>query len=41
MIERWGFREYYNTLTGEGHGAPDFSWSALILDLLEARAAEE
>ena len=40
MIERWGFREYYNTLTGEGHGAPDFSWSALILDLLERRAAE-
>jgi glycogen debranching enzyme len=41
MIERWGFREYYNTLTGEGHGAPDFSWTALILDLLETRPAEE
>ena len=40
MIERWGFREYYDTLTGEGHGAPDFSWTALILDLLEAREAE-
>jgi len=40
MIQRWGFREYYDTLTGEGHGAPDFSWSALILDLLERRAAE-
>ena len=40
MIERWGFREYYDTLTGEGHGAPDFSWSALILDLLEARPPE-
>ena len=40
MIERWGFREYYDTLTGEGLGAPDFSWSALILDLLESRAAD-
>jgi len=40
MVERWGFREYYDTLSGEGHGAPDFSWTALILDLLETRAAE-
>lgn len=40
MIELGGFREYYDTFTGEGHGAPDFGWSALILDLLEARAAE-
>jgi hypothetical protein len=39
MIERWGFREYYDTFTGEGLGAPDFSWTALILDLLETRAA--
>ncbi len=41
LIERHGFREYYDTLTGEGHGAPDFGWSALILDLLEARTREE
>jgi glycogen debranching enzyme len=40
MIERWGFREYYDTLTGEGHGANDFSWTALILDLLETRATD-
>jgi glycogen debranching enzyme len=40
MVERWGFREYYDTFTGEGHGAPDFSWTALILDLFETRAAE-
>jgi glycogen debranching enzyme len=40
MIEREGFREYYDTLTGEGRGAPAFGWSALILDLLEARALE-
>ena len=41
LIERWGFREYYDALTGEGHGAPDFSWSAVILDLLEARSTED
>jgi glycogen debranching enzyme len=40
MIERWGFREYYDTFTGEGFGAPDFSWTALILDLLETRSAD-
>jgi glycogen debranching enzyme len=41
LIERWGFREYYDALTGEGHGAPDFSWSAVILDLLETRSTED
>jgi glycogen debranching enzyme len=34
LIERSGFREYYNPETGEGHGATDFSWSALALDML-------
>jgi glycogen debranching enzyme len=34
MIERSGFREFYNPHTGEGYGARDFSWTALILDLL-------
>jgi glycogen debranching enzyme len=34
MIERSGFREFYNPRTGEGYGARDFSWTALILDLL-------
>lgn len=32
--ERHGFREYYNPLTGEGLGARNFGWSALLLDLL-------
>jgi glycogen debranching enzyme len=31
---RAGLREFYNPLTGEGLGAQDFSWSALVLDLL-------
>jgi glycogen debranching enzyme len=34
LIERNGFREYYNPHTGEGHGAVDFGWSALALDML-------
>jgi hypothetical protein len=34
LVEREGFREYYNPLTGEGHGAQNFGWSALVLDLL-------
>lgn len=34
LVEQSGFREYYNPLTGEGHGAHDFSWTALALDLI-------
>ena len=34
LIEREGFREYYNPETGQGHGATDFGWSALVLDML-------
>jgi glycogen debranching enzyme len=34
LVERAGFREYYDPLTGEGHGARDFSWTALVLDML-------
>lgn len=34
LVEQSGFREYYNPHTGEGHGAEDFSWSALALDML-------
>lgn len=32
-IRRSGFREYYNPYTGEGHGAPGFGWSTVIVDL--------
>jgi hypothetical protein len=35
LVERAGFREYYDPLTGEGHGARDFSWTALVLDMLD------
>ena len=37
LVERSGFREYYNPLTGAGYGARDFAWSALALDMLAAR----
>jgi glycogen debranching enzyme len=33
LIERSGFREYYHPFTGEGYGAKDFTWSALIVDM--------
>jgi neutral trehalase len=34
MIEKSGFSEYFNPLTGEAAGAPDFSWTAaLAIDL--------
>ena len=29
-----GVREYYNPITGSGHGAIDFSWSTILLDLV-------
>jgi hypothetical protein len=34
LVERSGFREYYDPFSGEGFGAEGFSWSALALDLL-------
>ncbi|HYO56993.1 amylo-alpha-1,6-glucosidase [Archangium sp.] len=40
LIERSGFREYYNPHTGEGYGAEDFSWSALAVDMLASREGE-
>jgi hypothetical protein len=30
-----GLREYYDPYTGEGMGATDFSWSALIMELID------
>ena len=38
-IERHGFREFYDPLTGQGHGAQGFGWSTLIVDLLDARGS--
>jgi len=30
-----GLREYYDPYTGNGVGASDFSWSALIMELID------
>lgn len=35
MVERYGFREFYNPQTGEGYRRENFGWSTLILDMLE------
>ena len=34
LVERHGFREYYNPLNGEGLAARRFGWSTLLVDLL-------
>jgi glycogen debranching enzyme len=34
LVEKSGFREYYDPLTGEGHGAREFTWSGLLIDML-------
>ncbi len=36
LIERNGFREYFDSDTGRGHGAYNFTWGALILDMMES-----
>jgi hypothetical protein len=37
MVEQSGFREYYNPHTGAGYGAHDYSWTALVLDMIASR----
>lgn len=34
LIEKSGFREYYDPFTGEGHGAKNFTWCGLVLDMI-------
>lgn len=38
MIQKWGFREYYNPETGEGYRRENFGWSTLLIDLLEEQS---
>lgn len=40
LISQSGFREYYNPFTGEGHGAQDFTWSGLVLDMIQRHQEE-
>lgn len=41
LIKISGIREYYNPHTGRGHGALDFSWSTILVDLVVTLAAGE
>lgn len=34
LVEKSGFYEYFNPLTGEGGGAQNFGWSTLVADML-------
>jgi glycogen debranching enzyme len=40
LVQRSGFREYFDPFTGTGYGSHDFSWTAaLLVDLLRRRAS--
>ena len=34
LISKSGFREYYHPFTGEGYGAFNFTWSGLVVDMM-------
>lgn len=36
LIQKSGFREQFNPLTGEGLGAQNFTWGGLVIDMLES-----
>jgi glycogen debranching enzyme len=33
MVQKSGFREYYDPASGAGHGAREFTWSGLLVDM--------
>jgi glycogen debranching enzyme len=33
LINTSGFREFYDPRTGKGHGAEEFTWGGLVLDM--------
>lgn len=35
LLQHSGFREYFNPETGEGYGAEEFTWGALVLDMAD------
>jgi hypothetical protein len=39
LIDKSGFREYYNPFNGKGYGARDFTWSCLVLDMVKMEKA--
>jgi glycogen debranching enzyme len=34
LIKKSGYREFFNPLTGEGHGRRNFGWSTLVVDMI-------
>jgi glycogen debranching enzyme len=34
LVQKSGFREYFNPFSGEGYGAQTFSWSTLVVDMI-------
>lgn len=41
LIQKSGFREYYNPFTGEGHGAKSFTWCGLVLDMIRTQKQKD
>lgn len=37
LIKQSGLREYYNPFTGEGYGAKHFTWSGVVVDMLNLK----
>lgn len=37
MVDKNGFWEFYNPISGEGYGQPNFGWSTLIVDMLPVK----
>jgi glycogen debranching enzyme len=35
LLEKSGFREYFNPETGEGYGSHNFTWGTLVLDMIQ------
>lgn len=34
LVDKSGFREYYNPFSGKGNGAHDFTWAGLVVDMI-------
>ena len=41
LVERSGFREYFDPFVGEGYGSANFNWTAaLLIDILRSRSVD-
>ena len=41
LVDEHGFAEYFSPLTGAGHGAPEFSWTAALTVDLAVQAPDD